>query len=88
MSFRIIGFIAGKEIILEKENLEKCNFCEMFVTPKDFMWQKTIEQRKRCIELFGEIPKDFAGKIGKKIICKDCIGDLVMLLPFKYNYDD
>ena len=87
MSIKIKGFIAGKEIYLTKDNMKKCHFCDNYVTPINFMWQKTIEQMKQFQRVLGEIPNETAGKIGNKIICKSCIGELEMLLPFKY-YDD
>lgn len=86
MSHGIKGYIRGKEIILRKKDLEKCFFCDKFVVPKDFLWQKTSFSLYK--EWLGEIPNDTAGKIGNKTICKDCIGDLEMLLPFKYYDDD
>lgn len=88
MSIKIRGVNAGKEIFLGKDDLEKCHFCDKYVTPINFLWQKTIEQMKQFQELLGEIPNEIAGKIGNKLICKSCIGDLEMLLPFKYEDND
>lgn len=88
MSNKIKGYIGGKETFLDKNNLEKCFFCDRFVTPINFMWQHTSEQFETFQELLGDIPGDTAGKIGNKLICKECLGDLEMLLPFKYEVDD
>ena len=85
---KVIGYIGGKETFLDKDDLRKCDFCDRFVTPINFMWQRTQEQFDTFRELLGEIPEDTAGKIGKKIICKECLGDLEMLLPFKYYDSD
>jgi hypothetical protein len=88
MISKIKGYIGGKETFLGKDDLGKCNFCDKFVTPINFIWQKTSEQFDKFRESLGELPNDAAGKIGNKIICKDCLGDLEMLLPFKYCDDD
>lgn len=81
ISNKIKCYNKGKEIFLDKDDLKKCFFCDKPVIPKDFLWQKTQFISSR--ESLGEIPNDTAGNIGNKIICKDCLGDLEMLLPFE-----
>lgn len=88
MSSKVRGYIGGKEIFLGKDNMKKCDFCDKFVTPINFMWHKTYKEMKRFQDILGEIPNEIAGNIGKKIICKSCLGDLEMLLPYEYIDND
>ena len=85
---KLIGYVKGKETFLNKDDMEKCFFCDKLSIPKDFTWERTSEQFDMLRELLGEIPSDVVGKIGNKTICRDCIGDLNILLPFKYEDDD
>lgn len=88
MSIKIKGYIGGRETFLGKNDLVKCHFCDKFVIPMGFIWYHTIEQAKQFRELFGEVPENAVGKVGNKIICRSCLGDLEMLLPFKHGDDD
>lgn len=67
------------EIIdFKKFEFGTCFFCDKLVTVSEKIYSK--EDYKNLRELLGEIPEKPGGKIGNKIICKSCKGDILAML--------
>ena len=63
------------EIIdLQKLEFGSCFFCDRLVIISDKACLK--EDYENLQKLLGNIPEKLGGKIGNKIICKSCKGDI------------
>ncbi len=58
----------------EHVNIQNCFFCDKLTFSNEIYHTK--EEFKNIQKLIGMIPETFGGKVGNKIICNLCIGDI------------